>query len=242
MIVYFDIESTGVDTTTAKIVSLCCIKVDKDGNSDQKYIVVNPEVEIPQISIDVHGITNEEVKDKPTFKQYAKGIHKFIDGCILGGHNILNYDMALLYEEFKRAGIEWDWKGHKVADTQQMEWLVNKRSLEACYERYTGKKLEGSHNAVNDVKATIEVLKGQSEKYGIKDIEHFCEYSLQETQPSLDVHRKILINEYGELYFPFGKYKGETVQSVYQKDIGYMNWFTKTFPDLVKLINEYLKV
>lgn len=239
MIVFFDLETTGVDTLNDRIVTLCAMKIDKDGNQEVKNIIVDPQIEIPQGATDVHGISNEDVKDKPIFKSYAKGIHSFIEGCYLGGHNIVNYDIPLLYEEFKRSGIEWDWKSHKTLDTQQFEWIVNKRSLEACFERYTGKTMTNAHNAEADVIASFDVYKCQAKKHGIKSPKEFFNFVQLENPTRVDVHGKIIEDQDGAK-FGFGKYKGQNIK-VLAKDVGYYNWIIKTFPhlqeDLGRLLN-----
>ena len=169
-IVFFDLETTGVNIATDRIVEIAVLKVFPNGNKESKTWLVNPEMEIPQGSIDVHGITNEKVVTEPTFKELASTVSEMIAGCDLAGFNSNRFDIPLLAEELMRAGIDFDMKDRKAIDVQVIFHKKEQRTLGAGYQFYCGKELEGAHGAAADTNATYEILLAQLDKYD--DIEN----------------------------------------------------------------------
>ena len=164
-IVFFDLETTGINIGTDKIVEISILKVFPNGNKESKTWLVNPEIEIPKEASDIHGITNEQVVAEPTFKELAPQISELIDGCDLAGFNSNRFDIPLLAEELMRAGIDFDMNNRKAIDVQVIFHKKEQRTLSAGYQFYCGKELEGAHGAEADTNATYEILLAQLEKY-----------------------------------------------------------------------------
>ncbi|MDX6747838.1 3'-5' exonuclease [Polaribacter sp. PL03] len=241
-IVFFDLETTGVNIATDKIVEIAILKVFPNGNKESKTWLVNPEVEIPQVSIDVHGITNEKVATEPTFKELAIQISEMIAGCDLAGFNSNRFDIPLLAEELMRAGIDFDMKNRKAIDVQVIFHKKEQRTLSAGYQFYCGKELEGAHGAEADTNATYEILLAQLDKYD--DIENsvdaLSEYSTHGVRA--DFAGFILMNDANQETFSFGKYKGRTVEEVFKENPGYNNWMQNAdFPLYTKKVLKEIK-
>src|ERR1700750_1087373 len=160
-----DLETTGVNLGTDRIVEVAIVKIMPDGKKLVKRKLLNPEMPISQTSIDIHGITNEMLKDAPTFKQVANELKQFLDHCDLGGYNSNRFDIPMLVEEFLRAGMDFDGKGRKLLDVQKIFHMMEQRTLSAAYRFYCQKELEGAHGAEVDASATWEVLVAQVVKY-----------------------------------------------------------------------------
>ena len=223
-IVFFDLETTGVSIATDKVVEIAILKIHPNGNKESKTWLVNPEREIPQVSIEIHGITNEKVAGEPTFKELAPEIDAMIAGCDLAGFNSNRFDIPLLAEELMRAGIDFDMKGRKAVDVQVIFHKKEQRTLSAGYKFYCGEELEGAHGAEADTNATYEILKAQLDKYD--DIENsitaLSEYSSHNQRA--DFAGFILFNDDKQEVFSFGKYKGRTVENVLKENPGYNSW------------------
>ena len=223
-IVFFDLETTGVNIATDRVVEIAILKVFPNGNKESKTWLVNPEVEIPAAATAVHKITNEQVVTKPTFKELAPEIDTMIAGCDLAGFNSNRFDIPLLAEELMRAGIDFNMKDRKAIDVQVIFHKKEQRTLGAGYQFYCGKVLEGAHGAEADTNATYEILLAQLEKYD--DIENSVDalsaYSTHGKRA--DFAGFILRNEEGEEIFSFGKHKGRTVEAVLKENPGYHNW------------------
>lgn len=225
-IVFFDIESNGLDTSTAKIVQIACIKIDLDGNQEKKEILINPMEAIPKEATEVHGITDEMVKDAPTFKQISKALYKFFEGCDIAGYNSDNFDVPLLMEEFLRAGIGFpSWECNFV-DVLKYERLLRPNKLTDVYKRYTGLELENAHNALADVEATLTVLLHQidgNDEITPADIDAQC----QGERKRFDICGKCYYDSEGKVRWTFGKNQNKLVL----EDNAYLNWVLKsTFP------------
>lgn len=227
-IIYFDIESTGVETETARIVELACIKYNPDGTQEEKTIKVNPTIPIPIEASDVHGITDEMVKDLPTFKQYAQAIRNWFDGCDLAGFNSDNYDVPLLSAEFERAGLEGVNWNPNLLDVIKLYRLLYPNTLSDVYKRLTGKELEGAHGAVADITATKEIadllipkLKETTEESleTVGDIDSF----MQGDKKRFDLAGKMYIDTDGVVKWNFSKNKDKAVLA----DAGFVNWFNQ---------------
>ena len=241
-IVFFDLETTGVNIATDRIVEIAILKVFPNGNKESKTWLVNPEIEIPQGATDVHGITNEKVVTEPTFKELAPAINKMIEGCDLAGFNSNRFDIPLLAEELMRAGIDFDMKNRKAIDVQVIFHKKEQRTLSAGYQFYCGKELEGAHGAEADTNATYEILLAQLDKYD--DIENsvdaLSEYSTHGERA--DFAGFILMNEDKQEIFSFGKYKGRTVEEVLKEIPGFNNWIQNAeFPLYTKKVLREIK-
>ena len=241
-IVFFDLETTGVNIGTDRIVEISVLKVFPNGNKESKTWLVNPEIEIPQGAIDVHGITNEQVVTEPTFKELAPTVNKMIAGCDLAGFNSNRFDIPLLAEELMRAGIDFDMKTRKAIDVQVIFHKKEQRTLGAGYQFYCGKELEGAHGAEADTNATYEILLAQLDKYD--DIENsvdaLSEFSSHGKRA--DFAGFILLNEEDQEIFSFGKYKGRTVEEVLKENPGYNNWIQNAdFPLYTKKVLREIK-
>src|SRR5438067_161821 len=160
---FIDIEATGTNVSVDRIVEIAIVKVLPDGNRSTKRKIINPQIPIPQPIIDIHGITNEMVKDAPVFKQVANEIRQFIEGCDIGGYNSNRFDIPLLVEEFLRTGQEFTIDGRKLVDVQRVFHMMEQRTLSAAYKFYCQKTLEGAHSAEVDAAATWEILVAQVE-------------------------------------------------------------------------------
>ena len=223
-IVFFDLETTGVDTAKDRIVEISMVKVMPDGEEIIKTRRINPQMHIPEDATAVHGITDEDVKDAPTFAQIAKSLSQFIEGCDFGGFNSNRFDLPMLVEEFLRAGVDVDFKKRKFIDVQNIFHKMEQRTLVAAYKFYCDKELDGAHSAEADTKATYEVLKAQLDRYPElqNDIAALAEFSTR--GETADYAGRIIYNEKGEEVFNFGKYNGMSVSEVFRKEPSYYAW------------------
>ena len=241
-IVFFDLETTGVNIATDRIVEISILKVFPNGNKESKTWLVNPEIEIPKEAAEIHGITNEEVVTEPTFKELAPEVNKMIEGCDLAGFNSNRFDIPLLAEELMRAGIDFDMNDRKAVDVQTIFNKKEQRTLSAGYQFYCGKELEGAHGAEADTNATYEILLAQIEKYDDleNDVKSLSEFSTHGERG--DFAGFILINDDGQEIFSFGKYKGRTVEEVLKENPGYNNWIQNAdFPLYTKKVLREIK-
>ena len=241
-IVFFDLETTGVNIAVDRIVEISILKVFPNGNKESKTWLVNPEVAIPEEATAVHGITNEKVVTEPTFKELAPKVNEMISGCDLAGFNSNRFDIPLLAEELMRAGIDFDMKNRKAIDVQVIFHKKEQRTLSAGYQFYCGKELEGAHGAEADTNATFEILLAQVEKY--KDlgntIDELSDYSTHGKRA--DFAGFILMNDKNQEIFSFGKYKGRTVEEVLMENPGYNNWIQNAdFPLYTKKVLREIK-
>ena len=195
-----------------------------NGEEESKTRRINPEIPIPPQSTAIHGITDEDVKDEPTFKMIAKSLAAQIEGCDLAGYNSNRFDIPLLAEEFLRAGVEIDLMRRKFVDIQTIFHKKEPRNLSAAYKFYCNKDLENAHTAEADTKATYEVLQAQLERYpDLKnDIAFLSEYSSFNNQ--VDFAGRVIYNDKKQEVINFGKYKGRLVEDVFQEDPGYYGW------------------
>ena len=235
-IVFFDLETTGLNTKTDQIIEICCIKINPDNTRTIKTRRVKPTCEISAESSEITGITYDDVKDEPTFNQMAKGIYNFFKDCDISGYNILRFDIPVLTEEFKRAGIEFDITQHEIVDVQRIFHKREPRTLEAALQFYCEKELEGAHAAENDVIATIDVLEGQLEKYADleNNIETLAKYCKDERW--VDITGRLHWKG-GEAAIGFGKNQGRLLRELTKTDAGYLKWILKgEFPEDLKSI------
>ena len=224
-LVFFDLETTGTNINSDKIVEICYLKVYPNGNEESKTLRINPEMHIPEDSSAIHGIYDEDVKDCPTFKDVAKKIATDIEGCDLAGFNSNRFDIPVLAEEFLRAGIDIDLMKRKFVDVQVIYHKLEQRTLSAAYKFYCNKNLEDAHTAEADTRATYEVLKAQLDRYPDtleNDIAFLSNYSC--FNKNVDFAGRIVYNDQGVEVFNFGKYKGMPVKEILLKDPGYYSW------------------
>ena len=224
-LVFFDLETTGTNINSDRIVEICYLKVHPNGNEESKTLRINPEMHIPEETSAIHGIYDEDVKDCPTFKEVAKKIAADIEGCDLAGFNSNRFDIPVLAEEFLRAGVDIDLMKRKFIDVQVIYHKMEQRTLSAAYKFYCNKNLEDAHTAEADTRATYEVLKAQLDRYADilqNDINFLSEYSCH--TKNVDFAGRIVYNDQGVEVFNFGKYKGIAVKEILQKDPGYYSW------------------
>ena len=224
-LVFFDLETTGVNINNDRIVEICYLKVYPNGNEESKTLRINPEMHIPEQSSAVHGIYDEDVADCPTFKEVAKQIARDIEGCDIAGFNSNRFDVPLLAEEFLRAGVDIDMSRRKFIDVQVIYHKLEQRTLSAAYKFYCDKNLEDAHTAEADTRATDEVLKAQLDRYPEalqNDMAFLSEYS--SFTRNVDFAGRMVYDEQGVPTFNFGKYKGKSVEEVLRRDPGYYSW------------------
>lgn len=224
-IVFFDLETTGVNAIHDRIVEISYIKVFPDGNEESKTLRINPERHIPEQSSAIHGIYDEDVKDCPTFKQVARDIAAIFVNSDIAGFNSNYFDVPMLVEEMLRAGIDFDITKCRLIDVQNIYHKLEQRTLSAAYKFYCGKNLEDAHSAQADTRATYEVLKAQLDKYPDKlnnDVQFLSSFS--KMNDNVDFAGRIIYNDKHIPVFNFGKYKGQSVEDVLARDPGYYGW------------------
>lgn len=238
-IVFFDLEATGLNVTKDRIVEIGIIKINTDNTEERLVQLINPEIAIPQEVIDIHGITNDMVKDQPTFKAFAPTLLAFIGNADLAGYNSNKYDIPLLLEEFVRAEADFSMTDRNCIDVQNIFHKMEKRTLEAAYQFYCNKTIENAHSAEADIVATYEVLKAQLDKY--TDLENnmsfLAEFSQNSKNKVADFSGRLAYNKEGELIYNFGKHANKTVALVLKKEPGYHSWMLNNdFPHYTKKV------
>lgn len=234
----FDLETTGLQITTDRIVQIAIIKILPDGSKKDLNLVVNPEMVIPQEVIDIHGITNERALQAPTFKQLAPEIITFIGDSDLAGFNSNKFDIPLLAEEFLRVDAKFDLSQRAFIDVQNIFHKMEQRTLVAAYKFYCGKTLENAHDAMYDTIATWEVLEKQIEKYDLNtNVKALADLSRAGNHKILDMAGRIALNENDEVVYNFGKHKGKTIENIAKTEPGYYGWMLEAdFPLYTKSI------
>lgn len=231
---FIDLETTGVNLGIDRIVEIAIVKILTDGTKIVKRKLLNPGIPIPKTSSDVHGITDEMVKDAPVFKQVAQELKQMLDGCDLAGYNSNRFDIPLLMEEFLRAQVDFDMKNRKLLDVQNIFHKMEPRTLGAAYRFYCNKTLDGAHGAEVDASATYEILLAQVYKY--PDLGTSVETILKTIGEDVivDFARRFVM-ENGVEVFNFGKYKGRSVADVLKAEPQYYDWMMKgDFPQHTK--------
>ena len=242
-IVFFDLETTGTNIVSDRIVEIAYHKVSPNGREETKTMRINPGVPIPKSSTEIHGITDEDVADCPTFKLVAKEIVRDIEGCDLAGFNSNRFDIPLLAEELLRADVDVDLMKRKFVDVQVVFHKMEARTLSAAYKFYCNKDLEGAHGAEADTLATYEVLMSQLDRYPElkNDIEFLAKFSAQNN--NADFAGRIIFDDKGEELINFGKYKGKRVVDVLNTDMGYYGWMMNSdFPLYTKKVLTNIKL
>lgn len=233
---FFDLETTGINITQDRIIEIAVIKMMPNGEVIRKSNVLNPTIPIPAETSAIHGLTDEDVKDKPTFKEVAKDYARLFEGSDLAGFNILKFDVPVLVEEFLRVGLEFDYGRKKIIDAQKIYHLMEKRNLAAAYKFYVNKEIENSHTAEADTEATMEVFLAQVEKYEGQEVTDGLHKKIGEIRNDMEVLHKLtwsglvdlagrmVFNDKGVELINFGKHKGKAVAAVLKEEPSYYDW------------------
>ncbi len=234
---FFDLETTGINVASDRIVEISILKANVDGSTEIKTMKINPGIPIPVFTSKIHGIYDKDVIDCPTFKQAGPALSKFLDHCDLAGFNSNKFDVPILAEEFLRAEVDFDLKGRKLIDVQNIFHFMEPRNLIAAYKFYCGKQLVNAHSAEADTKATYEIFLSQLQKYEntmitdskgqlytpvINDMTILSE--LTNKTKNVDLAGRIVYNEMGIEVFAFGKHKDKPLVEVFEKEPSYYNW------------------
>ena len=248
-IVFFDLETTGLDVARDHIVELCYIKLFPNGNRESKVMRIKPvdalgmQIHIPEQTTAIHGITDDDVADCPTFKEASEELAKVFSNCDLAGFNSNHFDIPLLIEEFLRVGINIELKDKSFVDVGVIFKKMEQRTLSAAYKFYCHKDLENAHSANADTEATLEVLEAQLDRYPDvlkNDVQSLA--AISATKSSVDFAARIILDENNVEIFNFGKYKGKSVVEVFRRDPGYYNWIMQgDFPLNTKQVVKRIK-
>jgi len=253
---FFDLETTGVNVGYDRIVEICILKVHTDGRTEVRSNLVNPTIPIPPEATAIHNITDEDVKDKPTFSEIAHELNQFLANCDLAGYNSNKFDIPLLVEEFLRAEIDFDIKNRRFIDVMNIFHKMEPRNLSAAYRFYCNAELKNAHSAEADTLATYEILKAQLDKYEnvsytdkegniykpvINDVKALHDFSYHNKNADLVGH--IIFDENNREIFNFGKYKGKSVEEIFIKEPSYYDWMMKSqFPLMTKKVITAIKL
>lgn len=223
-LIVFDLETTGIDTSKDRIVEVCFLKIHPDGTREVKTRRINPEMPIPKEATAVHGISDADVANEPTFRQIARNMAEWIDGCDFAGYNSNRFDVPVLVEEFLRAEVNIDLSNCHFIDVQNIFHKREQRTLGAAYKFYCGAEIENAHSAQADTEATFEVLLGQLERYDDleTDVESLAKYTSMSN--NVDFAGRVIRDEKGIPVFNFGKYKGRSVSEVFTFEPSYYSW------------------
>jgi len=252
---FFDLETTGTNVATDRIVEISIVKLTPDGSSEILTRRINPEMPISKESIMIHGITDLDVADCPTFKELAPELDKFLEDADLSGYNAIKFDIPLIVEEFLRAGIEFSLMNRNVVDVQNIFHKMEPRTLKAAYKFYCHKDLEMAHSAEADAVATYEILKAQLDFYKDQDyvdgegtisrpvrndIKSLSNFSFNTRNVDLVGH--IIFNDKQQEVLNFGKYKGQAIEDVFRREPSYYDWMMKSqFPLSTKRVIQAIR-
>ncbi|MEO6844476.1 MAG: 3'-5' exonuclease [Ginsengibacter sp.] len=225
-IVFIDLETTGINIATDRVIEIAIVKIMPDKTKLVKHKLINPQMPIPKSSTDIHGITDDKVKNAPSFKEVANEIKQFIDNADLSGYNSNRFDIPLLMEEFLRAGIVLDMSSRRLLDVQTIFHMMEKRTLEAAYKFYCAKDLVDAHSAEADASATWEILEAQLERYAHlgTTIDTVLQFTGEEKY--VDFARRFVLDNDVEV-FNFGKHKGRSVVEVLKAEPQYYDWMMR---------------
>lgn len=255
-LVFLDLETTGINIASDRIVEIALLKIHPDGTEEEKVVRINPEMPIPEGATRIHGITDNDVKDAPVFREVARTLARFLEGCDLAGFNSNRFDIPLLAEEFLRCDVDVDFKRRKFIDVQAIYHKMEKRTLSAAYKLYCNKELIDAHAAMADARATYEVLMAQLEVYAdadyedhngkkskpvVNDVEKLSEFSAYDRY--VDYMGRIILDDNGVAIFNFGKNKGMPVEKVLREQPGYYGWMLNgDFPLYTKKVLTQIKL
>lgn len=223
---FFDLETTGISLSTDRIVEIAIVKVLPDGTKQIKRKLINPEMPIPAGASAIHGITDDMVKDAPTFRQVANEIKQFLDNADLAGFNSNRFDVPILVEEFLRVGLDFSIDGRKLVDVQRIYHMMEQRTLSAAYKFYCDKPLEDAHSAEADANATWEVFDAQVNKYSQLGNTVDSIIKVIGEEDIVDFSRRF-VKEKGVEVFNFGKHKGKPVTQVFKEELPYYDWMMR---------------
>jgi len=230
-LIFFDIESTGMSTSKDRIIELYLIKLNPDHSEEHLHEFFNPGIPIPAEVTAIHGIKDEDVKDKPSFSEKAHALKQFFDQCDFAGFNSNKFDVPMLVEEFYRVGVEFDIENRKFVDVMRIFHTMEPRNLAAAFKFYCNKELDNAHSAKYDTLATFDILKAQLNRY--EDLDNTVDGldKLSGTSNLADLAGRIIFNDKGEETFNFGKHKGKLVREVFKKEPSYYDWMVQNdFP------------
>lgn len=242
-LIFFDLETTGIDVVNDRIVEISYLKIHPDGREESKTMRINPTIPIDPKATAIHGISDEDVKDAPTFNEFARTLAKEFEGCDIAGYNSNKFDLPLLAEEFLRADIDFDLKKRKFIDVQVIFHKMEQRTLSAAYKFYCDKDLENAHSAEADTRATYEVLESQLDRYSEleNDVDSLSKFSAHNR--NVDFVGRIVYDDNDVETINFGKYKGIPVEEVLEKDPGYYGWIMGSdFPLYTKRVLTAIKL
>jgi DNA polymerase-3 subunit epsilon len=242
-IAFIDLETTGINVTSDRIVELSVLKISPNGKEEWMSTRVNPEMAIPPKTTAIHGIKDEDVAMSPTFKEVAKKLAAFLEGCDLAGYNAIKFDIPVLAEEFLRVNIDFNFKKRRYVDVQVIFHKKEQRTLSAAYQFYCRKELEGAHGSKADTAATYEVLKSQLDRYNDleNDVEKLADFS--SFNSNVDFAGRIILDEKGVEIFNFGKHKGKAVETVFAEEPAYYSWMMNgEFPLYTKKVLTEIKL
>jgi DNA polymerase-3 subunit epsilon len=222
----FDLEATGTQITKDRIVQIGIIKIHPDGTEESFNKLVNPTISIPKEIAEIHGITNDHVKNQPTFQELAHEVIAFIGEGDLAGYNSNKFDIPLLAEEFLRCEIDFDISNRAFVDVQNIFHKMEQRTLAAAYQFYCGQTMENAHDALYDTQVTWSVFKAQLEKYDSLnvDVQALADFSRAGDHKLLDLAGRLAIDDKGNSIYNFGKHKGKTIKQVMKEEPGYYGW------------------
>jgi DNA polymerase-3 subunit epsilon len=221
---FFDLETTGITIGADRIVEISILRLQPDGSRQVYTRRINPEIPIPLQASQVHGIYDKDVVNEPSFRQLAPEIAAFIGNADLAGYNSNKFDVPMLVDEFLRVGMQFDMRGRRLVDVQNIFHKMEQRTLAAAYKFYCGKEIVNAHSAEADITATFEVLMAQLERYeGLaRDVDGL--HSFSAINRNVDLAGRIVYNEKKEEVFNFGKHKGKTVREIFQREPSYYDW------------------
>lgn len=236
-IAFFDLETTGVNVASDRIVEISILKISPDGTKEVKTKRINPTIPIPKQASEIHGIYDKDIAEEPTFKGIAKSLAEFLKDCDLAGYNSNKFDIPILVEEFLRAEIDFDIKGRRFVDVQNIFHQMEQRTLKAAYKFYCGKQIENAHSAQADIEATYEVFLAQLARYDgvefedrkgnrsipvVNDIKALHDFT--NMNKNADLAGRIIFNDQGVEVFNFGKHAGKSVEQVLRDEPSYYAW------------------
>jgi len=235
----FDLETTGLNISKDRIVQIAILKIHPSGNKEELNLLINPEMTISDSNSAIHGVTNEMVKDAPTFKEAGQKIVEFIGDSDLAGYNSNKFDVPVLAEEFLRVDIDFDLSTKDCVDIQNIFHKMEQRTLVAAYKFYCSKELINAHDAMADTVATWEVFEKQLEQYDNlqPNIDFLADFSRNSVHKNIDFAGRLAINENNEAIYNFGKHKGKTIKEISISEPGYYGWMLEAdFPRYTKKI------
>ncbi|MFC2114468.1 exonuclease domain-containing protein [Bacteroidota bacterium] len=236
-IAFIDLETTGLNVSSDRIIEISILKLMRDETKESLTLRINPEFPISAESTSIHGLTNDDLKDEPVFAKVAKSIVNFIGNADLSGFNIVKFDLPMLIEEFLRVNVDFSLEGRKIVDVQHIFHKKEKRDLSAAYKFYCDKEIVNQHSAKADIEATEAVLQEQLKRYPDigTDVDSLYEFTGRQFEKMIDLAGRMVMNAELQAEFNFGKYKGQKVFDIFEKDPAYYGWMMKSdFPQHTK--------